>query len=381
MKIAVVAVGYNRPKSLSRILSSVSVADYEDDVVDLIISLDKGDRQAELVDLAKSIEWTHGEKRIRVFSERQGLRPHILQCGALTSEYDAVVVLEDDIAVSVGFYSYCKQMLEYYGNDDRIAGISLYKHRMCPGNGLIFDPAEGKYDVFFMQYAQSWGQCWTKNMWDGFYRWYQDNSGDIVADETFPAYIARWNKASWLKYYDKYVVETNKFYVYPYKSLSTNHTDVGEHALVAQPDFQVPLLTEPMDYRCVSLDEGIKYDIFFERLDICDKVLCEFNGKKILDLMGLKTNFEKGDYLISVQSLPYKVIKELKLQYRPIEDNLLKPFEGKGIFVYDLHITAKKPKLDSNIFTRYCIRAFSWKKALKYGVSGILNAIKRGIVR
>ena len=51
--IALVAVGYNRPDSIEQLLQSLLRAEYENDRVDLVISLDKGQRQQEIVSVAE----------------------------------------------------------------------------------------------------------------------------------------------------------------------------------------------------------------------------------------------------------------------------------------------------------------------------------------
>lgn len=380
MKFAVVVVGYNRPAAMSRLLNSIMNADYQGDTVDLVISLDKGARQAELVEIAEKVEWKHGEKKVRVFPERQGLRPHILQCGDLTNaDYDAVAVLEDDLLVSSGFYAYCKQMVSFYDDDNRIAGISLYKHRIHPGARRPFEPEEDAHDVYFMQMAQSWGQCWTTRMWKGFRTWYEDNQGEITESVSFPCYISQWNHASWMKYYNKYVVEQDLYYVYPYKSLTTNHTEVGEHSSVSNNDFQVPLLSMPMEYRCVSVKEGVKYDIFLERVELKAEYLSKYRGKVMLDLMGTRSRFDGADVLISVQQLPYKVLDELQLRYRPVETNVSLPHQGKGIFVYDLHMSARKPKCNSRILVSYDIRGIKPVRAFWYVLGGMNAALVRKV--
>ena len=76
---------------------------------------------------------------------------HILQCGDLTAEYDAVVVLEDDIVVAKGFMQYAAAAVENYWDDDLIAGISLYTHGTNQGNGRFFEAQYNGYDVFMMQ--------------------------------------------------------------------------------------------------------------------------------------------------------------------------------------------------------------------------------------
>lgn len=378
MKIAIIAVGYNRPYSMQNLLNSIGKANYCGDKVDLIVSIDKGACQSEVVKVAEVLDWKFGNKYVRAYKERQGLRSHILQCGAISKQYDAIVVLEDDIVVSEGYYSYCKQMIEFYGENNKIAGISLYKHKLNTGVNRPFDAAEGKADVFFMQIAQSWGQCWTTRMWNEFEKWYGDNSGEIIPDATYPEYMAKWER-SWLKYNTKYLVENNKYFVYPYKSLSTDHTDPGEHASIINNDYQVPMLEGTMQYRCCSLEDGVKYDVFYERVGIGDKLLPELKGKKLLDLMGGRKQFGDADFLISVQSLPYHVVKEFRLCYRPVEFNLMYPLEGKGIYVYDLHRKSYPPKNIKTLLLKYDLRCITWRRALKYSINEILAAVCRKI--
>ena len=129
-RFCIVTVGYNRPDAMMRLLHSLLEADYLGDKVDLVVSLDKGERQAEIVEKAESFVWPFGNKTIRAFSERQGLRKHVIQCGDYALAYDAVIVLEDDITVSKGFYAYARQAAAFYGKDPRIGGISLYKHHV-----------------------------------------------------------------------------------------------------------------------------------------------------------------------------------------------------------------------------------------------------------
>lgn len=367
MNIAIIAVGYNRPDSMARLLKSIKEAEYGSDVVSLVISIDKGQRQNEIKELAENFDWPFGEKRIRVFSQRQGLKMHILQCGDMTHEYDAVIVLEDDITVSKGFYAYTKQCIEEYADCPEIAGISLYRHKLNPGNRMPFEVDEDPYDIYFMQVAQSWGQCWTAKMWKGFRNWLVDENQPVSDDGRLPTYICAWDGKSWLKYYDRYVAETEKFYVYPYKSLATNHTESGEHSLTTNSDYQVPLLSRSMNYRLPALSSGVRYDAFFERLGLEDCILPELKGKKLLDLQGIRTQCLDARYLISTRQLPFKVIDTYSIKYRPIEINVLMAEKGSGIYVYDLAQTAPMPKnYESYHASAYYHRGLIWKEALHF---------------
>ena len=375
-KTAIVAVGYNRPDSIEQLLHSLLRADYAGDQVDLVVSLDKGQRQQEIVSAAEKIEWPHGEKIIRAFSERQGLRAHIIQCGDLTNKYDAVVVLEDDLMVAPHFYSYVKQAIGRYADDPHIAGISLYKHQTHPGVNRPFEPAHNGFDVYMQQFAMSWGQCWTKAMWRKFRAWYNENEGkDLSEGNILPSYISHWNKQSWLKYYMRYIVENDKYFIYPYFSLTTNASDAGEHCRIPNNDFQVSMQEGDMEYRFPSFEQAVKYDVFFERVGIEDKVFPEMEGKKLLDLYGNRLNYEGADYLISTKALPYRVVKKAQLRYRPVEMNCLMPSDGEGIYVYDLKKTATAPTANIDIVTRYDVRSLHWKKTLHLGWSGFIDAV------
>lgn len=380
MGIAVVTVGYNRPDSMQTLLNSVCAAEYFGDTVDLIISIDKGNKQDEIVEVANKCVWEHGNKVIRAFPEKQGLRNHILQCGDLTEKYDAVVVLEDDLMVSRWYYHYVKSAIKFYINDSHIAGISLYKHQTHPGVYRPFEPVNNGYDVFFIQFAMSWGQCWTKSMWQKFREWYRDNeNADLSRDGILPKYISGWNKQSWLKYYMRYIVENNKFFVYPHISLSTNASDAGEHCSVPNNDYQVSMLQGKIDYNFPDYNDAIKYDVFFERIGL--SVFPELKGSIILDLYGGRDYYFDAEYCVSTKQLPYKVVRKIQLKYRPIEMNCIMPSTGVGAVVYHLKTPDKVRKVNENVVTRYDVRAIHWKKLLRLGIAGFKEAVEKRIKR
>lgn len=380
MSIAVIIVGYNRLESIVNLSSSLSRAEYGR-TVDLIFSIDKGRNQQKIVDFAENFEWPNGSKRVRAFRERQGLRKHVVQCGDLTDEYDSVVVLEDDLEVSPYFLSYVQEMIEAYGDDPDIAGISLYKHEQHPGVCRPFEPAHDGTDVFLMQYAMSWGQCWTRSMWRYFREWYGANEdADLSRGDLLPAYISGWNGQSWLKYYMRYLVETGKYFIYPRVSLATNSSDVGEHCAVPNNDYQTSLLDGPMMFRVAPSNELMRYDVFFERMGISEDVFPKYEGRKLLDLYGCRGDYGDADYLISTRRLPYRVLESVQLKYRPIECNCLRPVPGNGIYLYSLKDGCGLPDVDNrDTLTRYEVRSIHWKRLLHLGLFGFADAVKRKI--
>jgi len=283
--ITICVVSYNRPKSLVRILNSLSNANYDGDKVTLYISIDKdknnSNENKECFEIANNFNWNFGDKVVNYKKENLGLRKHILQCGCLTNKYENVIVFEDDIVVSPNFYLYAKNALNFYETDDRIAGFGIYSFPKNPANRLPFYPLNNGYDSYFMQYACSWGQMWTKKQWSSFYKWYQENIKMDLHASNFPDYIADWKDSSWLKFYMKYVVESNKYFVYPYNSYSTNFSDVGTHNKVSDIAYQAIINTgknKKINFEFCSLDDSLAvYDVFFENQKI-DKIL-DFSKK------------------------------------------------------------------------------------------------------
>lgn len=334
-KLAILVVGYNRIPGMMRLLRSLEDAHYGNDRVTLIISLDNCGNDS-VKAAADAFKWSHGEKVVRLFPERQGLRKHILACGNYLNEYDALAVLEDDLVVSPGFYAYMKQAVDFYADSDEIAGISLYTHRLNVNVNLPFTPAFGSGDCYFQQMAQSWGQVWMKKQWFEFIKWYEENENEPIAAENVPEFVAGWSKNSWLKYHIKYCIAENKYFVYPYASLTTCFNDPGQHSRRENNVFQVPMMTgAERKYSFVKFGEQeIRYDAYFERqglgkaLGVPEEMLC-------VDLYGSKQNWANYRYVLTRKRLPYAQMKSFGLSMRPHEENVIGAIEGDEIFLYD----------------------------------------------
>ena len=121
---AIVVVAYNRENSLRRLLNSISNASFSVNSIPMIISID-GEAPDTVIAIAKDFHWSHGDKRIINHDHRLGLKEHIFACGNLTSQYGTVIILEDDLLVSPGFYDFDKKAAEFFDKEQEIAGISL----------------------------------------------------------------------------------------------------------------------------------------------------------------------------------------------------------------------------------------------------------------
>lgn len=338
MRIAIITVAYNRTESLRRLLQSLDTAFYPE-AVTLIISIDKSDTTA-VEDYADAFSWRHGEKRVVKHKENLGLRKHILSIGDYLHEFDAIVVLEDDIFVAPSFYYYTQQCVEKYYDDMDIAGISLYNFPLNYNCKLPFMPLRTDSDVFLLKSAVSWGQIWMRKQWLAFKSWYEKHDEEFGELPNLPANVCTWPKSSWLKYHIRYCIEENKSFVYPYTSLSTCFCDLGTHATKKQTHTQTLMVYGEKQH--FNLHPTVCYDGFFEaealygHLNMTEEDVC-------IDLFGTKGNRMGRRYWLTRAQLPYKVVHSYALDFKPWELNVLNDLDGHEIFLYDTTAPAKRP--------------------------------------
>lgn len=387
MKVAIVAVAYNRINSLSRLLSSLEKAYYEkDDKITLIISVDKSNTD-EVEIYADKYNWDYGPKIVDKHKHNLGLRPHMMSLGKWFNDFDALIILEDDIVVSPNFYSYSLKTIEKYHSCSDIAGISLYSFATNYHTGNPFSPLKNEFDVYFMNCAMSWGEIWMKESWLKFYEWYLYNQ-DFNYTQTLPRSICSWNNKSWLKYHTRYCIEQNKYFVHPYISLSTNFSDAGEHADGnANTIYQVPLqFGRKNEYILPNFGiEGSYYDGFFENKSIYN--IIELNENDLcIDLNGEWNNRLNKRFWITTKKYNYKILRSYGLNYKPIELNILYNNIGNDIFLYDTTITEKNilKKNKKDLLYLYNINGivyFIKKYELKNILYEITNIIKKKLLK
>ena len=354
LKLALVAVGYNRVKSLQRLLESLNAAEYHGDKIEIYISIDKS-KSTDVVELANSFIWNHGEKHVLTYTERLGLRKHILQCGNLLSKYDAIAILEDDIVVSKGFYNYMKQSVEFYKDDDNIAGISLYTNKWNEFACAPFSPMHSEYDTYFFQFAESRGQIWLKNQWRHFIEWYRNGNDLPFETDNLPRNLCAWPESSWKKYHVKYCVDNNLYFVYPYTSFATCFSDLGTHTRRIDTFIQVELYqgySSKFKFPTSGSNDAVYYDVFYERTNLYGYEDCDF------DLYGIKHLSDNKRYVISPRSLPYEIVAAYGAQMKPQEANVLMDVSGDDFYKYDKLCKKEKPS------SRNKLRLFRYRFSL-----------------
>lgn len=344
-KPTIVVVAFNRPHSLNRILGALSQAHYPADVR-LVISIDRGENNQDVVGIANDFDWKFGDKEVIYRPENLGLRKHILACGDLTQQYGSIVLLEDDLYVSPCFYQFALETVNYYADDEKIGGIGLYKNEVNSFAGCLpFIPVEDGSDVYFCAAPCSWGQVWLDKKWKKFKAWY-DEGQVITEQDKFPDSIKEWPESSWLKYHTKYMAEKEMYYVYPRVSLTTNFADSGVHFDKQVNIFQVNLQLRKESYRLRPLEESLSvYDMYYDLLaDRLVQMVPELKEYKfVVDLFGLKNlEYFEEEYVLT-RTPSSRPLMKFGMQFRPFVMNVVNHLPGDNIV-----LTHKKDLLPAN---------------------------------
>lgn len=342
-RIAVVAIGYNRLKGLARLLGSVNDAVYDIPDVPLFISIDASGDQ-ELYEYVRAFEWTHGPKYVNIQQERLGLKNHIFQCMSLSKYFKGVIILEDDIFVSPYFYHYACMTLDKYGDDERVAGIALYRNEYDGYSNIPLIPLNNGQDVMAWKSICTWGEMLNERMWNQFSSWlsaWDENFADIDMNET----IKGWSRA-WSKFFYAYLVEADKYFIFPFESLTTNFNDAGGEHGGGESIVQVSLQQGRRSYQLADFNELEHYDAYGSNERVAGWL--GLNKKDLAVHFYQCPRVIKTRYILTSMKLPYKVVKGFGLCMRPWELNIKHSIKGNNIYLYDrettdpVHISQKK---------------------------------------
>ena len=381
-----VVAGYNRLEPIKRALKSLSQANYPDSPVNMVISIDNDNKTSDLVaKYAEDFNWKYGNKEVILHKENLGIKNHFNFCGDLTAKYGCVVFIEDDLYVAKDYYDYILQALATFENDERIAGISLFNYQRTEqiSNPYPFNAIDDGGDNYFMQQA-SWGQIWTKEMWDPYKKWFNEygNNDYINSLAQVPGVIKKWPATSWKKHYITYMILHDKYYVFPRIALCSNFDDPGTNRTLKTVYYQSPMLLSQKKFQFKTFDESISiYDSFFELLP---EKLKELNPS--LEPFDFEVNLYNSKNLETINKewilgsgIGAKVAHRFSKKMKPHELNIIYNMEGKGI-----NLTSKEGyktnelinKSESFIYYyRNLLSIKEMRAVLKYKLNKKLNRI------
>lgn len=377
MNIAIIIPCFKRIQTLSELCQTLLAASYDGDSVSLVFSIDYSGTDA-VAKFANAFEWPYGPKRVIEHKTNIGLRNNIISCGDLTNEYDAVIVIEDDLEVAPSFYRFAKGAAEFYDNDERIGGVSIYQYYVEEISHTHFLPIYEGYDAYFVQWASSWGQLWTRKQWQSFKAWYEVHQD--ISNIPIPLKVRNW-KRSWKKYYIAYLADTNRYFVFPFVSQIYNgnkaggiHTDTSLVVSTSSP-FDIAGTKE---FRFPDFDAiQYKYDSYFQInprvVTIVDK-----SYKVEFDLFGHKEQI-KEDYVITSRDCNNNdIIHSFDAGMIPLECNILTGKQG-DVF----HLIPRKafhPQNKVQLIPSVRIRkSIVWKQYLPFYFNRLFDAIRRHI--
>ena len=186
---------------------SLQAAEYCGSRVNLIVLFD-AKASAAAVELARSIDWPHGARRVVTESESHGIRGMWTQVLGRELEHESdpthVVPIEDDIEVSPLFHWWLRMAAKAYGPFDsargsrmssKLVGVSLYSPRLDeihypmtswrPRDGKLrlvrwqgaspsspYDGVVGDAPAFLFGLPCSWGALFFRSHWRRFIRFY-----------------------------------------------------------------------------------------------------------------------------------------------------------------------------------------------------------------
>lgn len=378
--IAIVVVCYDRLESTKKLLDSIQQADYPQNNVPLIISIDCSGNQ-ELYSYAQDFPWSKGPKYVIIHQERMGLKKHIYFCGDMSQYFKGVIILEDDLWVSKSFYNYSNAALNKYYGEERVAGIALYAETIYGYTGIPMCYYHDGSDGVMIQSTITSGECFSDLMWSRFRQWLAHNQDYDVQPLEMPEPMKRYKRA-WSKYFNIYMLVENLYFLHPYVSTSTNCGEPGEHSKVLLNTIHSVVLFGKKDFVFNEFDDCIKYDMFYNYmglgrfLGVPDDDLC-------VDFYGDKMNSKKRRYWLSPFQLSYQIVNSFGLVLEPIEANIIVNMQGNQLFLYDTTRPRNVRTITkySDTYLQFFMRNFNPNLIIRlakvYLKNKIVNRIKR----
>lgn len=330
MNPVIVIPAFNRPQALARLLKSIDRAEYPRPVK-LVISIE-GDAPESVHLIANNFSSKSIEVEVIQRPQRLGLKDHILACSDLAMKYGSAILLEDDLIVDRYFYFYASTALTHYAKESTIAGIGLYAYEINDYAKVPFRPVYNGYSTYPMQVPCSWGQCWSAEQWRTFRNWYDDTNSITHSD--LPSAVTGWPESSWKKYFAAYLVEYERYFIYPYLTYTTNCSDPGGAHLISGTDMkQVALGSQnrarPTFTFCPTSDPDVAYDAFMEPCGT--SVYSELGLTRHdveIDMLGIKPTevLKRKPYTLTRKPVSH-YIRQYPRSFRPIENNLSQPLD------------------------------------------------------
>lgn len=246
MKISINIITQSRPRSLQRLLNSITTAHFLGDTIDFSFNMDSK-VDSETLNVVNDFVWPYGNKVVRRRIIQGGLIRAVSESWYPTSDDDYGLLLEDDIEVSPFFYMWLKYALLVYRYDPAVSlpelnAIALYTPRVVEvvkerpvWNATEFFKYSHPNMPYLHQLPCSWGSLFFPQRWREFYK-YMGMRYTADAKKN-PVQIPRSRTNGWQASWKKFLIDVMylRGYVTLYPnfpnqtSFSTNHLEPGAH--------------------------------------------------------------------------------------------------------------------------------------------------------
>ena len=234
-------------------------------------------------------------------STNYGLAKSIISgVSEVLSNYESVIVLEDDLVVSPYFLDYMNQGLNLYAFDDKVASIHGYCY---PFNQKIKD------ETFFLRGADCWGWATWRRAWNFFEKDGQKLLKQLKdkklthqfdLDGAYPytkmlhnqikkkndSWAVRWHASAFLE---------NMLTLYPSESLVQNigNDGTGVHCSVTD-SFSVEISIKPLQLQRIPIHENNQareeLKVFFKKeRNLYSRILKKLQNTRFINFASLKS--------------------------------------------------------------------------------------------
>ena len=293
----------DRATSLQRLLTSLTNAYYGSDVVHIEFYVDKPKADADqtknkaVVDIVKAFQWKRGTVVKNFEKQNAGIfnmwvRPFPIKEGNSSSK-PYFMVLEDDVELSVYFYSWIKRVLLTYGQyeDANLYGLAIQRSHSVVGvkKGKVWtesfhDKKAPRSSLFYRyQLLSTWGQVFFPRHWNAFVDWAvvahnQTNFLPCVPYLICNEWYFKGTKKMWSIWFNYFVYQsglTNLYINYNHLdrnvnyALLVNHREKGLHYFsnseaLANTRLSEVLISESLKSELPSMSRIPLYNFFFD---------------------------------------------------------------------------------------------------------------------
>lgn len=309
----IIVFGWKRIESLTRLMNSLSSANYLNHSVKLEFHID-ANPSIEISNYVESFNWPYGSKSMIFRNHQFGLERMVIKSWEAENDNEFVFFFEDDIEVHPKYFEYVFEIMkcnpEILKKDSDYFGIALTAPRYDEVNlnHSIWLPDMKGNKLFLFQQPCSWGALYFPWKWREFLKYYRKRrhlSKHSIDDLKIIPNSCIWDwKKSWKKYLMELMVIEAYMMIYPslpnQESFSVHHHEEGEHFLKIEG-------TRPViDYFKVPLASNEAASSLIEEI-------------KTIDLSTLPK--------FSFHHFPVESIKQLKEFGDLVKENLIKTYK------------------------------------------------------